>query len=419
MPKKVFIDMDGTLCRFHDTEKQYIERMWEKGFYIGLKPFEEFLQAVSLCIERNPGTQFYILSAVLETEPPFAEDEKREWLHTHLPQLSDDNMIFVPAGSDKSLYFGQIDTDCYLIDDYNKNLFEWRRSGGTAIKFINDINNKGLGAYGGEKGHLWNRESIHYNASAMEICLQIEQYVGISTDTRLYGFEGDVLPEQFMKLIPTYFEERHTIDNTLQAQIRSAGEVLADYASVPQKMYAFSSEYVKSNIQSLGEKFKERFETDDAMLACLEKCYELATVNGVSMTKVMGWLTASINHDMAWKTYPVTSSNLMSYFSHQLARDELLKSLSPQINSLLAEQKHIQRKMYMPSPKEVIRDVIQGGKQQVRLSDRFEKLNESIEALKSEWKELTNADYPNIVFGRQEKPYSQYVTNPTIKEVEK
>lgn len=36
---KIYIDMDGTIARFHD-ENLYLERMFEKGFFIDLKPFE-------------------------------------------------------------------------------------------------------------------------------------------------------------------------------------------------------------------------------------------------------------------------------------------------------------------------------------------------------------------------------------------
>lgn len=187
MKKRVYIDMDGTLCRFHDAEHNYIEKMWEKGFYIGLKPFEDFVKAVSLCINRNPDTEFYILSAVLETEPPFAEGEKREWLHNHLPQIPDDKMIFIPAGADKAQFIEQIDENCYLIDDYNKNLREWQQSGGTAIKFVNDINNRGLGAYGGEKGGLWDGRKIYYNNYPYEICKQLERHMGIETKNKQHS----------------------------------------------------------------------------------------------------------------------------------------------------------------------------------------------------------------------------------------
>ena len=142
MSKKVYVDMDGTLCRFHNADHRYIEAMWQRGFYESLQPFEEFLQGLSVCIDRNPDAEFYILSAVLETEPPFIAREKREWLHRHLPQLPDDHMLFVPAGEDKSAYIGGITADCTLIDDYNKNLNEWRTAGGNAVKFVNDVNDR-------------------------------------------------------------------------------------------------------------------------------------------------------------------------------------------------------------------------------------------------------------------------------------
>ena len=35
MSTKLFIDMDGTTCRFHD-EVQYLERMFEEGFFKNL-----------------------------------------------------------------------------------------------------------------------------------------------------------------------------------------------------------------------------------------------------------------------------------------------------------------------------------------------------------------------------------------------
>lgn len=185
MTKRVYIDMDGTLCRFHDAEHQYIEQMWEEGFYLNLQPFEKFLEAVSLCIDRNPDTEFFILSAVLETEPPFVEDEKCEWLHRFLPQIKDEQMIFVPAGTDKSAFIGEIDKGCFLIDDYNKNLIQWQKSGGTAIKFINNINNRGLGAYGGEKGRLWDGLSVRYDDAPWTTCLSIESTVSTGAEANV------------------------------------------------------------------------------------------------------------------------------------------------------------------------------------------------------------------------------------------
>jgi hypothetical protein len=35
-----------------------------------------------------------------------------------------------------------INQDCILIDDYNHNLKEWASNGGTAVKYVNGINDK-------------------------------------------------------------------------------------------------------------------------------------------------------------------------------------------------------------------------------------------------------------------------------------
>lgn len=42
---RIFVDMDGTLARFHD-ENLYLERMFEKGFFRDLKPFENAVSAI-------------------------------------------------------------------------------------------------------------------------------------------------------------------------------------------------------------------------------------------------------------------------------------------------------------------------------------------------------------------------------------
>lgn len=422
MSKRIYIDMDGTLCRFHDTEHHYIEEMWEEGFYINLKPFEEFLQAVSLCIDRNPDTEFYILSAVLDTEPPFAVAEKREWLHKYLPQLSDDQMIFVPAGTDKSAYLGEVDKDCILIDDYNKNLNEWQNSGGTAIKFINDINNKGLGAYGGEKGNLWDGEALHYENSAMDTCLQIEQFANINEGSRSYGgYVGDVTPEDFFRLMPSYFEERQRIDNSLIKELYANGEQFSDYSTVSKTSQSFAVDYLSSSVGNLQTEFANNFHiATEAMLNCLERCYELTKSNNLQPSTVYGWMTASIKYSNAWQTHPITPSNLTTYFSHQVARDKLMQSINRTMTDLRAELKRTERKMYMPSQREVASDFLQQGKQQVLLTENAEKIHERISALEKEWFDIAKAEYPNVMYMADVPiPYSQYQKKAAEVSLEK
>lgn len=53
MKKRVFIDMDGTLYRFHDhivdeSGHVQIEKMYEPDFFIKLDPFENMKDAINL-----------------------------------------------------------------------------------------------------------------------------------------------------------------------------------------------------------------------------------------------------------------------------------------------------------------------------------------------------------------------------------
>lgn len=165
MRKRLFIDMDGTIARFHD-EENYLERMYEPGFFESLRPFKEMVQAVKLFIRCNPRTEVYILSSLINS--PFCEIEKRRWLSKYLPEVR--NICLVPEGVDKSDFIGRISALDVLLDDYNKNLFSWKRSGGRAIKLINNINNRGL------VGEKWGEESVVYNSLPFVICHQLNSF---------------------------------------------------------------------------------------------------------------------------------------------------------------------------------------------------------------------------------------------------
>ena len=49
---RIFVDMDGTLARFHD-ENLYLERMFEKGFFRDLKPFSNAVDAIKRIIDNH------------------------------------------------------------------------------------------------------------------------------------------------------------------------------------------------------------------------------------------------------------------------------------------------------------------------------------------------------------------------------
>ena len=180
MAKRLFLDMDGTLARFHDVDKTFIEAMWQPGFYTGLKPFVNMVEGIKTFIKDHPDVEVYVLSAVLDTEPPFVVDEKNAWLDHYLPEIPAERRIFTRAGENKADYIGAIGDGDFLVDDYNKNLHEFQAAGAHSIKFRNDVNHQGKGAYGGEKGPLWDGDIISYNDIPESIAQQLAHLMVLS-----------------------------------------------------------------------------------------------------------------------------------------------------------------------------------------------------------------------------------------------
>lgn len=175
---RLFIDMDGTLARFHD-EVQYLERMFEKGFFLNLQPFSEAVEAVN-SLARSGQYEVYILSAAIDGEPPYCQEEKNQWLDKFCPDIDREHRIFTRMGMQKAEYIpGGISSDDILWDDYNKNLEEWRSAGGFSVKCHNNINHKGL------IGPLWDGELLSNLIDSEAICRNFDTIInenGLSED---------------------------------------------------------------------------------------------------------------------------------------------------------------------------------------------------------------------------------------------
>lgn len=180
---RIFVDMDGTIARFHD-ENLYLERMFEKGFFSGLKPFDNAVEAIKHIIDNHPNADVYVLSVAITT--PYCLAEKNAWLDKYLPNIDKEHRIFVEnlstakslcvPGSymykdDNGKYHNKIFKNDILIDDYNKNLEEWERDGGTAIKAKNNINHKGL------HGELWKGDLIDITDTAESIVERLTEII--------------------------------------------------------------------------------------------------------------------------------------------------------------------------------------------------------------------------------------------------
>lgn len=135
---RLFVDMDGTLAKWNNVE---FEELFEKGYYRNLEPNWDIVNEVNALI--SEGENVYILSAYL-TESDYAKKEKQEWVKQYLPELPEEKQIFVPYGTNKAEYlkehYSPITNQDYLVDDYTKNLNEWKEFGGTGVKYINGIN---------------------------------------------------------------------------------------------------------------------------------------------------------------------------------------------------------------------------------------------------------------------------------------
>lgn len=185
MGKRLFLDMDGTVARFHDSILDaeghvQIELMYEKDFFRKLEPFQNMIDAMKLFIKNHPECEVYSLSAAQLGDPPGFVRQKDEWLDEFLPEIDRAHRIYPECGKVKSDYIpGGVSIVDYLLDDFNKNLREWVRDGGKSIKCKNNINHKGLGKFGGSVGNLWTGDMVSNLDKPEEILRQMEDFMDL------------------------------------------------------------------------------------------------------------------------------------------------------------------------------------------------------------------------------------------------
>ena len=144
---KLFLDMDGTIAKFN-SKKNALERFdKEEGFFSSLKPFK-YLETINNLIVENNDIEVFVISASPNEQ---ADKDKMIWLETHLNNLSKDNILFCRLNTNKAKAIKEqlnieIDNNCYLLDDYSKNLFEWQKANGIGIKRLTSLadNSRGL-----------------------------------------------------------------------------------------------------------------------------------------------------------------------------------------------------------------------------------------------------------------------------------
>lgn len=130
---KIFIDMDGTIAKFN--VRNAINRFaTEQKFFSKLSAYKGIETIDKLASQGN----IYIISASPNER---TDADKREWLNRYLPSLKSENIIFCRIGENKAKVIKDklnitIDKTCFLLDDYTKNLIEWKQLNGIGIKRI-------------------------------------------------------------------------------------------------------------------------------------------------------------------------------------------------------------------------------------------------------------------------------------------
>lgn len=221
--QRLFVDMDGTLAEFKTVDT--LETLYEKDYFINLKPNENVLGAIKQLIADND-FDVYILSAYL-TDSRYALEEKNAWLDKYLPELPQEKRLFVPCGTDKSVAVpGLIRPDDYLLDDYTKNLSEWEPPA-RGIKLINGINHT---------NGTWQGDKIQFTHAPEELSSMI----------------SDV-----MKGWTHFYEDRIVTDSVTMHSTKNdnRGEYDIEITEVLQKVVSTKAASLQEAIQDIEEQY--------------------------------------------------------------------------------------------------------------------------------------------------------------------
>lgn len=130
----VYFDIDGTLGKWYADGRglSYEEIINPQNHYFrNIEPHNMMILLAKQL--HDEGFDVCIISAADKN----TIRDKWEWIDEHLPFIPKENICFSPIGADKSEFVKGNAEISILIDDYNKNLEDWK---GTAIKAINTVN---------------------------------------------------------------------------------------------------------------------------------------------------------------------------------------------------------------------------------------------------------------------------------------
>lgn len=151
MYKNYYFDMDGVVARYQREAYTGENPIWlrkNQHYFKDLEPDRKMLEVIDRVHQRSryTGEHIYLLTSIPMNGAIFNEHfhDKISWAKTWFPYLDiDDILISVTSKRDAVEYIQnhQLSENDILIDDYNKNLFDWQHNGGISIKYCNGLNN--------------------------------------------------------------------------------------------------------------------------------------------------------------------------------------------------------------------------------------------------------------------------------------
>lgn len=166
--KKFFFDMDGVLAEYKKDSD--LSDFAKRGYFRHLAPENNMIDALNMLLENGDalGISVCVLTKVYPTQFRYSVREKQEWRQEYLPDLFDSEFVMVNGEEEEkseaiaALLGAGLNKDYFLIDDYNRNLYEWKEAGGTPVKYVNGINDTHRSFLGRRLEHTMSGEQIYY-----------------------------------------------------------------------------------------------------------------------------------------------------------------------------------------------------------------------------------------------------------------
>jgi 5'(3')-deoxyribonucleotidase len=130
----IYCDMDGVLADFDKVENAVAIYKTQPNFFFDLEPIADNVNAIKELIAKN-----YLVKILSKSPHENADNDKRKWLAKYLPEIKNENIIFARPHETKISFVSQLEKQfSLLLDDYEKNIQEWRNENGIAFKITKE-----------------------------------------------------------------------------------------------------------------------------------------------------------------------------------------------------------------------------------------------------------------------------------------